>query len=55
MEVITKLSIGFLDETLEQALESVRTRKMEIEIVGKRKDGRPKRKLVGSVGDVIVA
>lgn len=55
MEVIAKLSIGFLDGQLEKVLESVPKRKMEIEIIGKRKDGWPKRKLVGSAGDIIVA
>ncbi|KAF9464383.1 platelet-activating factor acetylhydrolase [Collybia nuda] len=54
MDVISKLSIGFLDDQLEQALKTVKTRKMEIEIIGKKKDGRPKRKLVGSIGDIIV-
>lgn len=55
MQVIVKLSVGFLDGQLENVLESIPKRKMEIEIIGKRKDGRPKRKLVGSVGDIIVA
>lgn len=55
MNAIAKISIGFLDGQLEQVSESVPNRKMEIEIIGKRKDGRPKRKLVGSAGDVIVA
>jgi platelet-activating factor acetylhydrolase len=54
MDIISQLSIGFLDGQLESVLETISTRKMEVEIIGKRKDGRPKRKLVGSVGDVIV-
>jgi platelet-activating factor acetylhydrolase len=46
--------VGFLDDRFDEALAKVKTRKMEIAIVGKRKDGRPKRKLVGEPGDVIV-
>ncbi|KAG6833917.1 hypothetical protein H0H87_007928 [Tephrocybe sp. NHM501043] len=55
MNVFSKLSIAFLDGDLEEALKSTSTRKMEIEIVGMRKDGKPKRKLIGNVGDVIVS
>lgn len=54
MTTITELSIAFLDGTLENTLDEFPTRKMEVEIVGKKKDGRPKRKLIGSVGDIIV-
>ncbi|RDB22670.1 Platelet-activating factor acetylhydrolase 2 [Hypsizygus marmoreus] len=54
MEVTSKISIAFLDDKLEQAVGTLPTRKMEIEIIGKRKDRRPKRKLVGTVGDVII-
>ncbi|KAF8076569.1 platelet-activating factor acetylhydrolase, isoform II-domain-containing protein [Lyophyllum atratum] len=54
MDVFSSLSIAFLDGNLEEVLSSTSTRKMEIEVVGKRKDGRPKRKLVGTVGDVLV-
>jgi platelet-activating factor acetylhydrolase len=56
MDVISKLSIAFLDGNLEQALESIPRRKMEAEIVGKKKNkyGRPKKRLVGSIGEIIV-
>lgn len=54
MDVISRLSIAFLDGKVEDALGDVQTRNMEIEVTGKRKDGRPKRKLVGNVGDVII-
>ena len=30
------------------------TKKMEIRVIGKRADGRPKRQLVGDVGNVIL-
>lgn len=57
MDIISKLSIAFFDGELEQALGSTSTRKMEIEIMGKKKDtyGGPKRKLSGSVGDIIIS
>ncbi|KAG5648914.1 hypothetical protein DXG03_000263 [Asterophora parasitica] len=55
MDVFSKLSIAFLEGQLEQELEKTSTRKMDIEIAGKKKDGRPKRKLVGAVGDVVIA
>lgn len=51
---IADISVGFLDDQFEETLERVKTRKMEIKIIGKKKDGRPKRKLVGEPGDVIV-
>ncbi|KAH6915134.1 platelet-activating factor acetylhydrolase, isoform II-domain-containing protein [Coprinopsis sp. MPI-PUGE-AT-0042] len=51
---IADISVGFLDDRFEETLEKVKTRKMEITIIGKKKDGRPKRKLVGEPGDVIV-
>ncbi|KAJ7498747.1 platelet-activating factor acetylhydrolase, isoform II-domain-containing protein [Mycena latifolia] len=54
MERTSKLSLAFLDGALDAALERVPTRKMEEKIIGKRKDGRPKRTLIGAVGDVVV-
>ncbi|KAG6854880.1 hypothetical protein C0991_012070 [Blastosporella zonata] len=54
-DILSKLSIAFLDGNLEEALGSTSTRKMEIKIVGKKKDGKPRRKLIGSAGDVIVS
>ena len=56
MDVISKLSIAFLDGRLEEVLELIPRRKMDAEIVGKKKNkyGRPKRRLVGSVGEIIV-
>ncbi|KAG6911247.1 hypothetical protein DXG01_003114 [Tephrocybe rancida] len=55
MDVLSKLSIAFLDGKLEEALRSTSTRKLEAEVIGKKKDGKPKRKLLGEVGDVIVS
>lgn len=54
MDVISKLSLAFLDGNMEDALRDVRTRKMEIEVIGKKKDGEPKRRCVGEVGEVII-
>ncbi|KAF8165535.1 platelet-activating factor acetylhydrolase, isoform II-domain-containing protein [Crassisporium funariophilum] len=53
LDTIANLSLAFLDDSLEEALRDVPTRKMEIKIVGVKKDGKPKKKLVGNVGDVI--
>jgi len=56
INLISKLSLAFLDGNMamEDALRDVRTRKMEIEVIGKKKDGEPKRRCIGEVGDVII-
>lgn len=54
MDVITKLSLAFLDDKLDETLRTVPTTKMDISIIGVKKDGKPKRKLIGNPGDVIV-
>ncbi|KAJ7068452.1 platelet-activating factor acetylhydrolase, isoform II-domain-containing protein [Mycena amicta] len=54
MDRITTLSLGFLDDALDNTLKTVPTREMETVVVGKRPDGRPRRSLLGSVGDVVV-
>uniref|UniRef100_A0A0W0EZD9 1-alkyl-2-acetylglycerophosphocholine esterase n=1 Tax=Moniliophthora roreri TaxID=221103 RepID=A0A0W0EZD9_MONRR len=54
MEIIEQLSLSFLNDKLNQKLELEKTRKMEVEIVGRRKDGRPKRRIVGELGDIVV-
>ncbi|KAF8195710.1 platelet-activating factor acetylhydrolase, isoform II-domain-containing protein [Mycena galopus ATCC 62051] len=54
IDVIATLTVAFLDGTLDAALERVPTKKYEEKIIGKRKDGRPKRTIVGDVGDVVV-
>jgi platelet-activating factor acetylhydrolase len=54
MNLISKLSLAFLDEKIEDALRDVRTRKMEFEVIGKKEDGEPKTRCIGEVGDVIV-
>jgi len=53
LDTIATLSFAFLDGTLDATLQRVPTREMEVKVVGKRKDGRPKRRIVGKVGDVI--
>jgi platelet-activating factor acetylhydrolase len=54
MNLISKLSLAFLEGKIEEALRDVRTRKMEIEVIGKKKDGKPKRRCIGEAGEVIV-
>jgi len=54
MHLIFKLSLAFLDGNIDDALRDVRTRKMEIEVIGKNKDGKPKKRCIGEVGEVIV-
>lgn len=54
MDIISKLSLGFLDGNIDDTLDTVRTRKMEIEVIGKKKDGKPKRRCIGEAGDVII-
>ena len=51
MDVIGRLSLAFLEDSLKEALEEeIPTAKMTIEIVGTRKDGTSKERLVGDVG-----
>ncbi|KAJ7590934.1 platelet-activating factor acetylhydrolase, isoform II-domain-containing protein [Mycena floridula] len=54
MDVLSHLSVGFLDDELSETLEHLDSRTMEVEIVGTRKDGRPKRKLAGEAGHIII-
>lgn len=56
IDIVADVSIAFLDseEQFKEKLETMETRKMEVEIIGKRKDGRPKRRLVGTLGEIIV-
>jgi len=53
-DTIAKLSVAFLDQRLGEELKETKTTKMEIKIIGVKKDGKPKRKLIGEPGDVIV-
>lgn len=56
MNVIGRLSLAFLDDTLDETLkEGTPTTKMTVELVGAKKDGTPKKKLVGEVGHVVVS
>lgn len=54
LDTITNLSLSFLDDRLSEVMQTIPTKTMEIEVIGVKKDGKPKRKLVGNVGDVIV-
>ncbi|KAJ6628803.1 platelet-activating factor acetylhydrolase, isoform II-domain-containing protein [Mycena sp. CBHHK59/15] len=54
MDLTTTLTLAFLHDTLDEALDQLPTKPMEEKIIGMRKDGRPKRTIVGSVGDVVV-
>jgi platelet-activating factor acetylhydrolase len=53
-DTIANLSVSFLDKRLEDELEHTITIKKEIKIIGVKKDGKPKRKLIGTPGAVIV-
>ena len=54
MDLNSKLSLAFLDGKIDEALKDVKTRKMEVNVIGQSKDGKPKRQLVGEVGEVII-
>jgi len=54
MDLISKLSVAFLDGKVEEALTEVRTRKIEFEVIGNNENGEPKRRCIGEVGDVII-
>ncbi|KAK0468154.1 platelet-activating factor acetylhydrolase, isoform II-domain-containing protein [Desarmillaria tabescens] len=54
MNTIERLSNAFLDNQLNETLNTELTTKMGIEIVGKRKDGRPKRQIKGGLGNIVV-
>ncbi|PPQ77702.1 hypothetical protein CVT25_011137 [Psilocybe cyanescens] len=53
LDTITQLSLSFLDDTLEDTLRTIPNIPMEVKIIGVKKDGKPKRKLLGKPGDVI--
>jgi len=56
LDTISNLSLAFLDDELDEAVRQIPIAKMEIKVIGNKKDayGKPKRKLVGNIGDVIV-
>ncbi|KAK0230986.1 platelet-activating factor acetylhydrolase, isoform II-domain-containing protein [Armillaria fumosa] len=54
MKSISRLSNAFLDNRLNETLNTELTSKMEVEIVGKRKDGRPKRQMKGGPSNSVV-
>ncbi|KAG7096762.1 hypothetical protein E1B28_004174 [Marasmius oreades] len=54
LEHIEGLSISFLDGTIEETLEQMQTRSFDVQVVGKKKDGRPKRQITGELGDIII-
>lgn len=53
LQKISELSIGFLDDHMEDALARSVTRGMEVEMVKGRR-GKEKRRLVANPGDIIV-
>jgi platelet-activating factor acetylhydrolase len=53
LETITSLSLAFLDDKLDEKLKELPTKPMDIMVIGVKKDGKPKRKLLGNPGDVI--
>ena len=52
MDVINRLAGAFLNEELDRCLEGMHTREMEVETITVK--GKPKRRLVGELGDVII-
>jgi platelet-activating factor acetylhydrolase len=56
LDVIGRLSLAFLEDSLKEALEGeIPTTKMTIELVGTRNDGTSKERLIGDVGHVVVS
>ncbi|KAF5322885.1 hypothetical protein D9619_000626 [Psilocybe cf. subviscida] len=53
LETITSLSLAFLEDNLDNKLKELPTTPMEIKVIGVKKDGKPKRKLIGNPGDII--
>ena len=53
-DTFVSASLAFLDSDFEQFLEPVPKRGMEVLVIGMKENGKPKRKLLGDVGDVIV-
>lgn len=53
MDRIVELSEAFIDGNVDEFVNEIATRKMEIRIVGKKPDGSPQRQLVGEVGELI--
>ena len=51
---IGALALAFLDDKLDDGIAAVPTTELKEEIVGVKKNGKPKRKLLGNVGDVII-
>lgn len=54
MDKIGRVSTAFFDDELEHVLGELPQAKMEIKIIGVKKDGKPRRKLVGNFGDIII-
>ena len=54
LDIIFNLSLAFLDDRLDEAIRQIPTTKMEIKVIGVKKNGEPKRRLAGNVGDIIV-
>ncbi|KAL0573965.1 hypothetical protein V5O48_007980 [Marasmius crinis-equi] len=54
LEYIENFTISFLDGRIEEKLKNLKPCELEIRIIGKKKDGSPKREIVGELGDVIV-
>ncbi|KAK2466113.1 hypothetical protein APHAL10511_001755 [Amanita phalloides] len=53
-ERTVSISLAFLDYNLEQHLQEAPIRDMEAVVIGMKDNGKPKRKLLGNVGDIIV-
>lgn len=55
METIARLSTAFFDDRTQEVINGLPRRNMEIEVIGVKPDGKPKRRLIGRAGEIIVS
>ncbi|KAH7914420.1 tRNA synthetases class I, catalytic domain-containing protein [Hygrophoropsis aurantiaca] len=53
MNKIVQLSLAYFEDNLDRTLDAHSTSNMEIAIIGRKPDGKPKRKIIGEVAEVI--
>ncbi|TFK71814.1 hypothetical protein BDN72DRAFT_837193 [Pluteus cervinus] len=55
LDIIGRLSTAFLEDQIDHALTEVPSQDLETKVVGVRKDGKPRRKIIGEVGKIIIS